>query len=179
MDTKENELIKNNMGLAYELAFKYYTKLQHQLSLDDLQSVALLALVKAGNTFNLDLGYAFSTYAYAVIRNDILNYISNNFNSTAQSISTQISDDLELQDIIPATQDFEEKLIHKRLLISLMHEINSLKPFYRDILKYKLENCTFGQIAKYLGVSITYVKQCYYKAINILKFKLKDWRNDI
>lgn len=179
MNTEENELIVNNIGLAYELAIKYYNKIQHIIELDELQSIAFLGLVKAGKTFNKNLKFAFSTYAYNCIRNEIVHYIQNNIKNSNQSLDTQIADNLDLQHTIASDVNIEIDLVNKELINNLFRSINLLKYPYKDILTMKLKGYTFIQISNLLKINLSQVNQNYHKAINMLRYKLKDWRDDI
>lgn len=177
MDTEENNLIVDNMGLAYDLAYKYYNKIQHTIELNELQSVAFLGLTKAGNSFNKELNFAFSTYAYNCIRNELIKYISNNINNTGQSLSTEIGDNLELSDVIADEINLEQYLIDKVCIFQLQQSIKLLPSPYKDILIYKLKGNTFNEIADLVNISVSQVNQYYHRGINMLRYRLKDWRD--
>ena len=68
-----NKLIEDNINIAYELTHKYYEMTKGKLTFDELNSICNYGLVKAANTYNQNKGFAFSTYAYKVISNEIFN----------------------------------------------------------------------------------------------------------
>lgn len=69
----EEEIIKNNEGLVYDVA-KNFSYKKFSNFMDDIVSEGRLGLLQAIRTFKPDRGAVFSTYAVICIRN----YISNN-----------------------------------------------------------------------------------------------------
>ena len=70
MNTKAEmqELVLNNMGLAYKIAWKYH---ERGIEQEELQAVALFGLVKAASRFDRSREVPFPAFASAVIRNTI------------------------------------------------------------------------------------------------------------
>lgn len=62
------DMVLNNTGLAHKVAAQF---LGCGIDWDELNSIALLGLVKAAGTFDESKGNSFSTYAYAVMKNEI------------------------------------------------------------------------------------------------------------
>ena len=63
------ELILHNLRLVAHIVRKYYSQNKNQ---DDLVSIGTIGLVKAIDTFNVDNGARFATYASKCIQNAIL-----------------------------------------------------------------------------------------------------------
>ena len=66
---RNEDLVLNNMKLAYNTAWKMKST---GIELEDLQSLALLGLVKAAKAFDEEREYKFSTFAIKIMRNEIL-----------------------------------------------------------------------------------------------------------
>ena len=62
-------LILHNLRLVAHIVRKYYSQCKNQ---DDLVSIGTIGLVKAVDTFNIDNGARFATYASKCIQNAIL-----------------------------------------------------------------------------------------------------------
>lgn len=169
MNTEEN-LILDNMKLAYNLAWKYKSKLSNLVELEDLQSLCLLGLTKAAKTFDSSLGYKFSTYSYKFMKNEVLIYLNSELkHSNNISLSTQINDDLELQDVMPLQYDIYEEVEKRISNDNLYKGIEKLNDYYKIIITYKLKGMTLMQISDKLGIPINKLCNDYGKAINILR----------
>ena len=66
-----NILIERNLRLVAHIVKKYYTIYKDQ---DDLISIGTIGLIKAIDTFNIDNGARFATYACTCVKNEILMY---------------------------------------------------------------------------------------------------------
>ena len=62
-------LIEHNLRLVSHIVRKYYAQSQNQ---EDLVSIGTIGLVKAVDTFNIENGAKFATYAAKCIQNAIL-----------------------------------------------------------------------------------------------------------
>ena len=70
----------NDLFIKYEKIIYYVLrKLNLYNERDTYYDIGLIGLVKAGNTYDSSKGFEFSTYAYSVIRSEILSYIRNLF----------------------------------------------------------------------------------------------------
>lgn len=73
-----NELITENMNLVYGVYNDLFKNTSYFIDKDDMIGEGMLALVKAGNTFQDSKG-KFSTYAYVCIKNAMTNYANKEF----------------------------------------------------------------------------------------------------
>ena len=183
MGDEKEKLVLNNMGLAYKLASSYFRKFSGVYELDDLKSVAYIGLMKAVNTFNPELNYQFSTYAYACIRTEICNYLSDNKKFLGQmyfedpiTTKSKDSDDYKLGDTIADPFNLEESVEGTINCSMLLEEINKLPGRYPEILKYRMRGMTFVEIGKLFGLSQPTISKDYNRAVNLLRIKLRDWR---
>ena len=66
-----NILIERNLRLVAHIVKKYYTAYKDQ---DDLISIGTIGLIKAIDTYNIENGARFATYACTCVKNEILMY---------------------------------------------------------------------------------------------------------
>ena len=174
MTTDEENLVLDNIGLVGDLASKYYMKFNCSFEYEDLRSVGMVALAKAAKSYNKDLGFAFSTYAYKIIKNEIILYFNLNKNhNTNISLSKEVLDGLELGDTIPLDYDFFDDLEKTVENEKLYEAIESLEENHKKIINYRLQGLTYKQIGKIMGTSHQNVNSMYNRALNILRYKLR------
>ena len=180
MNTDEENLITDNMNLAYDLAWKFYNKLQHRLEFEEIKALCLLGLTKAAKNFKSELNIKFSTFAYTCIRNEVYLFIRDNKKYINNiSLSEKISGDdesPELQDIIPDSFDLVYEVENNSKLQDLYIQIDSLSDRHKTVIKYYLQGYTMSAIGEILGLSQPQISRDYQQALNILRRKLKDWR---
>ena len=73
-----NKIIIHNLRLVIKTAIKY---INPNIQLDDLISIGIIGLIKAVDTFNINKGNEFSTYAIKCINNEILLILFPNINT--------------------------------------------------------------------------------------------------
>jgi len=173
MSTDDNTLILDNINLAYDVAWKYYNKFQHKIPIDELQSICLLGLTKAGKTYNSQLTFTFSTYAYKCMINEILLYYRQNKKYFMDiSLYTDVNEDIQIIDMISDDLIIEEEIEQNLNLKKLKEYINCLDNRLQIIMNKKLQGLTMQQIADELSISQPQVSRDYNKAINLLRNKL-------
>lgn len=79
------EMFNKNINIAYKIANKYLDNYKNEY--EDIKQIALLGLWKAVLTFKNT--YAFSTYSYKVIFNEINHYLRNRKKAYLNEISIQ------------------------------------------------------------------------------------------
>lgn len=166
------DLVLNNLNLAYKVAYKYSIKFGNLVELEELQSLCFIGLTKAAKNFNKELNYEFSTFAWKVMQNEIYSYISKNKDTFKNiSISKEIGEDSELQDVIPDDFNLEESVTDS-VYVSYLHElIKELSEKEQDIINNCLCGLTTYQIADKLDMSQATVHKIYKKALNKLRYK--------
>ena len=175
-----NNLIIENSNICYHISWQYYRKCSTILDFDDIVGICNLGLVKAANTYDSDKGYAFSTYAYKVINNEMLMYLRDNkrrnkYNINFISINDSMDFDetLSLEDLISDNYDLEQE-VEDKMLIDLLHTfINELPDMLRGAILYKLEGKTQQEIARLLNVSQPQVSRLLSKATYRLRLKFR------
>ncbi|WP_080845634.1 sigma-70 family RNA polymerase sigma factor [Cytobacillus gottheilii] len=146
-----------NKNLAFSICNKYIKR--HDKLREDVESEALVGLVKAFNTFNLDKGYKFTTYAGMVIRNEVLKFLHqvNKINklNTCSLFAKLNSDDESLMmiDLISTGEiGIEELVILDEASVNFLSRATERE---RDIfiLTYFEDDLSQRKIAERLGVS--------------------------
>ena len=179
-----DKIIEHNLRLVSHIIKKYYSSYEYP---DELLSVGSLGLIKAVDSFKPSFGTRFATYGAKCVQNEILMFFrSNKKRSMEISINDQIDVDkdgnpLTYLDIISQTESIESDLdmkIHIEKIRELVDTI--LLPREKDIiiLRYGLKGYqprTQREVAKYLGISRSYVSRIEKKALE----KMKDAFGDI
>ena len=162
------KLILHNLRLVSHIVRKYYATANNQ---EDLVSIGTIGLVKAVDTFKIDNGARFATYAAKCIQNEILmHFRSRKKLSWEVSISETIDTDkdgapLTYSDIISVDDTIAEDLDRKlqgRRVVEIVNRI--LEPREREIivLRYGLggkKPITQRETADVLGISRSYVSR--------------------
>lgn len=156
----EIELFINMDKYCYFIAHKY----NNIAEIEDLASIAKIGLIKAYNTFNLDKGIKFVSYADKIMRNEILMFDRKNKKHKENvSLNTLLNldndgNELTIEDVFPnpemaVTQD---EIIDIKQILKIFNE-NAKE---RD--KIILRRCIIGierqrNVAKELNVSQSYI----------------------
>lgn len=168
-DMKAREkLIEHNLRLVAHIIKKYYTSCQNQ---DDLLSIGTIGLIKAIDSFNVENGARFATYASKCLQNEILMYFrSQKKLSSEVSINEVIDTDREGNpltyiDIIccddTIAEDLDVKVKSTKALNIIREELNEREKEI-IIMRYGLGNtppATQREIAESMGISRSYVSR--------------------
>ena len=127
---KNEDLVLNNIKLAYSVAWNMKST---GIEIEDLQSLALLGLVKAARDYDKERGYKVSSLAITIMRNEILQEVRRQRKQQKQvSLNSPIADGLytladvledkkngfveaEMQALIEGLEENEKKAV--RLII--------------------------------------------------------------
>lgn len=176
-----NKLIEHNLRLVAHIVKKYYTTYPDQ---DDLISVGTIGLIKAIDSFNVENGARFATYAGKCLQNEILMYFrAQKKHSGVTSINDPVDVDkdgnpLTYLEIIAAPDDIVDSIDRKIKLEKIMKAIKTvLTDRERKImmLRYGLnksgKHYAQRDVAELLGISRSYVSRIEKSAIE----KIKDY----
>ena len=167
-------LILHNLRLVSHIVRKYYGTAKNQ---EDLVSIGSIGLIKAVDTFNIQKGARFATYAAKCIQNEILMFFRsqkklNNEISINETIDVdRDGNPLTYIDIIATEDTIAEDLdleIHTRHALELIRRL--LTPQEREIiiLRYGLtgkEPKTQREVAEKLRISRSYVSRIEKRAL--------------
>ena len=174
-------LILHNLRLVAHIVRKYYSTVKNQ---EDLVSIGTIGLVKAVDTFNVDNGTRFATYAAKCIQNEILmNFRSQKKHSSEISINETIDVDrdgnpLSYMDVISSEEDIasdiERKILSEKALKFIQTAL-SQRERQIIVMRYGLfgvKELTQREIAERLGISRSYVSRIEKSALEKLKSAL-------
>lgn len=167
-----SELAETNLKLAYKTAWNFYKKINCSIDIEELQSVCLLALVKASSTFDITKQVEFSTYACTLMRNDLVQYITKTYKSKNEvSIQAKLAEDCTLEDMLQDSTNLDELISRKLITEKLRNYILELDEIEQTILIYYLDNYTLKQISLMLNMKYSKIQTLYNKALNKLRYK--------
>jgi len=150
--TKE-EMFNENIKLAYKNAQHYKNC---GIEYEDLKQICLYALWKAVLTYKQEKKYAFSSYAYRVIQNEVNYYLRSNrkhFNN--KHFSDLIYENFTLEDTLADTYnqiEEAERNIDNKNYIKKIKESNIRKE-EKQVLELLTKDYKQRQIAEIIGCS--------------------------
>lgn len=182
-DEKAKEiLIHHNLRLVAHIVKKY----NQADEADDLISVGSLGLIKAINTYKVGLGTQFSTYAARCIENEILMLLRANKKHkntiSAEDVVCADDEDNEMTVIdlsVMADADVEYQVGNMVLgqdLDKIMKDNLSKREYQIMCLRFGLNGgptLTQREVAKYLGISRSYISRLEKKSIETMRKYIK------
>ncbi len=177
-ESARSKIIEHNLRLVSHVIKKYYASYENP---DELLSIGSLGLIKAVDTFKANFGTRFATYGAKCVQNEILMFFrSRKKTSNEVSINDTIDIDkdgnpLTYLDIISTEECIEGELDLKIYVKKLMKLVESvLLPREKEIvvLRYGLHGYqprTQREVAKYLGISRSYVSRIEKRALEKIK----------
>ena len=171
-------LILHNLRLVSHIVRKYYSTAGDQ---EDLVSIGTIGLVKAVDTFRIDNGARFATYAAKCIQNEILMHFRSRKKLSAEiSMNETIDVDrdgnpLTYTDVISSEEDLPEEVMRSvegERALTLVR--TRLDPRERQVitLRFGLNGApalTQREVANRLGISRSYVSRIEKAALDKLK----------
>lgn len=170
----KDELIEQNMNLAYMLANRYYKMHRGKIEFEEIRSASLLGLVKAADNFDETRGLAFSTFAFTCIKNEILIYLRSNKKHNNFSLYTQINEDFILEDKLHSDYNTEDDILNNLEIDLLYRYIYQLPYIEKQVILYHLQGKKTNEIGKILNYSQPQISRIYHRALNKLRDKFKD-----
>ena len=171
-------LILHNLRLVSHIVRKYYSTAGNQ---EDLVSIGTIGLVKAVDTFKIDNGARFATYAAKCIQNEILMHFRSQKKLSAEvSMNETIDVDrdgnpLTYTDVISSEENLPEEVMRSvegERALTLVR--TRLDPRERQVitLRFGLNGApalTQREVADHLGISRSYVSRIEKAALDKLK----------
>ena len=177
MDAR-NTLIERNLRLVAHIAKKYYSS---GYDTDDLISIGTIGLIKAIDSYNINNGTRFATYAGKCLQNEILMFFRSQKRLSAE---TSLNDAVEIDkdgnpltymDIICCDDSIADEIDLKMNTAKVIHGINTvLNDRERQIIimRYGLglaKPVTQREAAERLNISRSYVSRIEKRALERLK----------
>ena len=172
------QLIEHNLRLVAHIVKKYYSSSKNQ---DDLISIGTIGLIKAIDSYDVDKGAKFATYAAKCLQNEILMYFRSQKKLSCEvSLNETIDTDkdgnpLTFSDVIACDDTIAEDIdlkINSAKVISIIRSFLSPRERQIIILRYGLNNkkpLTQREIASGLNISRSYVSRIEKAAIEKIK----------
>lgn len=180
----KDTLITDNIPLVY-YAIK---KMNLWSRKEDYIDIGMIGLVIAGNNYNENLGYAFTTYAYKVIANEINKEIIRENSGKRRhkeiSLSTIVAEDasyiITLEDTIASDVDIESELLYKEKLDMLDMYVDTLPAKEKVVLIYyyglrNTKKLTQQEIADVLKINQPNIGRTIKRAERMLGKKMKKY----
>ncbi len=176
------KLILHNLRLVSHIVRKYYSTAQNP---EDLVSIGTIGLVKAVDTFHVENGAKFATYAAKCVQNEILMHFRAQKKHTAEvSLNETIDIDrdgnpLTYIDVICSDEDIAEEIDRKIMTGKMMKSLQSvLSQRERQIviMRYGLGGqapMAQREVAAVLGISRSYVSRIEKSALEKLREDLE------
>lgn len=175
-------IIEHNLRLVAHIVKKYYSSSSCQ---DDLVSIGIIGLIKSIDTYDIDRGAKFTTYASKCIQNEILMYFrSQKKHQNEVSLSETIDIDkdgnpLTYSDIISCDDTIAEGIelkIYSRKAVEIIKRVLNEREKQIIVLRYGLNNrrpITQREIADLLKISRSYVSRIEKSALEKIKDEFK------
>lgn len=178
-----NTLIEHNLRLVAHIVKKYYSSYPDQ---DDLVSVGTIGLIKAIDTFDIQKGARFATYAGKCLQNEILMYFRSRKKYTNEvSIEEPVDIDkdgnpLTYMDIISTDEDMVDEIETRIRSTEVYKAIEQvLTPREKSIILLRYGLTTQGkeyaqrEVAEKMGISRSYVSRLEKGALEKLSEYMK------
>ena len=176
-------VIEHNLRLVSHIIRKYYSSYQYP---DELLSIGSLGLIKAADSFKCERGTRFATYAARCIQNEILMFFRSQKKVNMEvSLNDTIDVDrdgnpLTYLDIISSPEHIAEDIdmnMHIERIRRLVDTVLDERERKIIVLRYGLcgyKPQTQREVARYLGISRSYVSRIEKRALQLLRESFGD-----
>lgn len=162
--TDPSEYAKEQMVLCnYGIVFSVMKNLGIPLTDEDMFQTGTIGLLKAINTFDDSRGYSFSTYAFPIVRNELLIAFRKSKRSVVAAFSLDDNADIGNGESVPYAEmiadgkDYEENVVNSMLAQQIFERLESREKHIFTM--FFVESRTQSEISKALGISQSYVSR--------------------
>lgn len=158
-DYAKEQMILSNQGIV----FSVMKNLSIPLTDEDMFQTGIIGLLKAINTFDTSKGYQFSTYAFPIVRNELLMAFRKSKRSVVAAFSLDDNADIGKGEIVPYAEmiadgkDYEENVVNSMLAQQIFESLGSREKHIFTM--FFVESRTQSEISKALGISQSYVSR--------------------
>lgn len=158
-DYAKEQMILSNHGTV----FSVMKSLSIPLTDEDMFQTGTIGLLKAINTFDTSKGYQFSTYAFPIVRNELLMAFRKSKRSVMAAFSLDDDADIGNGESVPYAKmiadgkDYEENVVNSMLAQQIFERLESREKHIFTM--FFIENRTQSEISKALGISQSYVSR--------------------
>ena len=143
--------------LNYGIVFLVMQKLSIPASDEDMFQTGIIGLLKAINTFDVSKGYQFSTYAFPIVRNEMLLSFRKNKKSVKAAFSLDDNADIGNGESVPYSEiisdgkDYEENAVNHMLAQLMFKKLSQREK--RIFIMFFVDGKAQCEISKRLGIS--------------------------
>lgn len=155
---KEQMILTN-----YRIVFSIMKRLGIPAFDEDMFQVGFIGLLNAIDTFDVSKGYQFSTYAFPIVRNELLMELRKRRKSVKAEFSLDDNADIDTGESVPYAdmisdgKDYEENVLNSIFIQQIFEGLSSKE---KQIFKmFFLENNTQCEISEELGISQSYISR--------------------
>lgn len=158
-DYAKEQMILSNQGIV----FSVMKNLSIPLTDEDMFQTGIIGLLKAINTFDTSKGYQFSTYAFPIVRNELLMAFRKSKRSVVAAFSlddnvdTGNGESVPYAEMIADGKDYEENVVNSMLAQQIFESLGSREKHIFTM--FFVESRTQSEISKALGISQSYVSR--------------------
>ncbi|MBD9082046.1 MAG: sigma-70 family RNA polymerase sigma factor [Lachnospiraceae bacterium] len=158
-DYAKEQMILSNHGIV----FSVMKNLSIPLTDEDMFQTGIIGLLKAINTFDTSKGYQFSTYAFPIVRNELLMAFRKSKKSVMVAFSLDDNADIGNGESVPYAEmiadgkDYEENVVNSMLAQQIFESLGSREKHIFTM--FFVESRTQSEISKALGISQSYVSR--------------------
>lgn len=158
-DYAKEQMILSNQGIV----FSVMKNLSIPLTDEDMFQTGIIGLLKAINTFDTSKGYQFSTYAFPIVRNELLIAFRKSKRSVVAAFSLDDNADIGNGESVPYAEmiadgkDYEENVVNSMLVQQIFERLESREKHIFTM--FFVESRTQSEISKALGISQSYVSR--------------------
>lgn len=158
-DYAKEQMILSNQGIV----FSVMKNLRIPLTDEDMFQTGTIGLLKAINTFDDSRGYSFSTYAFPIVRNELLMAFRKSKRSVIVAFSLDDNADIGNGESVPYAEmiadgkDYEENVVNSMLAQQIFESLGSREKHIFTM--FFVESRTQSEISKALGISQSYVSR--------------------
>ena len=179
---------KEEIAKDYEKIINYVIKnMKLGYKHDEIFDVGMIGFVNGLNNFDKNKGYAYSTFLYNCVKNEISKYLylQNMKKRTAEIISynTMVSEDTELLEMLGYNIDYEQNFYVNEMLKEIFNRINKLTKKQQLIFNHLYglngyQEMTSKEIQEKYGFSRQSINQIKKRILNQLRFILYKYQDE-
>ena len=162
--TCPSDYAKEQMILCnYGIVFSVMKNLGIPLTDEDMFQTGTIGLLKAIYTFDVSKGYWFSTYAFPIVRNELLLVFRKSKRSVKAAFSlddnadTGNGESVPYAEMIPGGKDYAENVVNLMLTQQIFERLGSREKHIFTM--FFVESRTQSEISEALGISQSYVSR--------------------
>lgn len=158
-DYAKEQMVLSNQGIV----FSVMKNLSIPLTDEDMFQTGIIGLLKAINTFDTSKGNQFSTYAFPIVRNELLMAFRKSKRSVMAAFSLDDNADIGNGESVPYAEmiadgkDYEENVVNSMLAQQIFESLGSREKHIFTM--FFVESRTQSEISKTLGISQSYVSR--------------------